>query len=288
MNVDDAVAWLYVPATRPDRFAKAFEAADAIVVDLEDAVLPSARAAARANLTSLAELSGKPIVVRVNAVDSEDFSRDIAVVRPELDAGVIQGIRLPKVASADDVDRAADALGGGLGGRNDPLLICQLESARGILRAFDIAAHPAVHSVMLGEADLRADLGLPRGTGGDAGLALARQTVVLAARANGLGSPVASSYTDVTDDDGLRASTMLMRELGFHGRSCLHPRQVEIVRQVFAPSETDIAWARSVLDAARSAAGDGSAALALCDGSFVDPAVERQAAAILRVAGDSR
>lgn len=276
------LAWLYVPASRPDRFAKAHAAGDGIVVDLEDAVLPAAREDARTTLASLSDLVGKPIVVRVNAVDSDDFSRDIAAVAPLIASGAVQAIRLPKVASRDDVDRAADATTAWPGERR---LICQLESARGVHEAFEVAAHPATLGVMLGEADLRADLGLPRGTGGDAGLALARQTVVLASRANGLGSPVASSYTDLTDEDGLRTNTELLRELGFRGRSCLHPRQVDVVRRVFAPTGADIEWARSVLTAARTAQGEGSGALALGDGSFVDSAVERQAHEILRSAG---
>jgi citrate lyase subunit beta/citryl-CoA lyase len=286
MNLDEVMAWLYVPANRPDRFAKAQAAADGVVVDLEDAVLPSAREGARASLASLGDLpgsdrSGKPIVVRVNAVDSDDFARDIAAVTPLVLAGVVQAIRLPKIATAADVEVAAAATASWPDARR---LICQLESARGIHEAFEVAAHPAVLGVMLGEADLRADLGLPRGTGGDTGLALARQTVVLASRANGLGSPVASSYTDLTDEAGLRANTELMRELGFRGRSCLHPRQVEIVRQVFAPTPADIEWARSVLAAAASAEKQGSGAVALDDGSFVDLAVELQARNILRAA----
>jgi citrate lyase subunit beta/citryl-CoA lyase len=279
VNLDDVLAWLYVPATRPDRFAKAHVVADGVAVDLEDAVLPAARDGARANLASLRSLSGKPIVVRVNAVDSDDFARDIAAVAPLIGAGVVQAIRIPKIATAADVDRAAEATASWPEERR---LICQLESARGVHEAFEVAAHPAVIGVMLGEADLRADLELPRGTQGDAGLALARQTVVLASRANGLGAPVASSYTDLADEEGLRANTELMRELGFRGRSCLHPRQVDVVRRVFAPSPADIEWARSVLAAVVSAEGQGSGAVALDDGSFVDSAVERQAREILR------
>ena len=282
MNLTDVVAWLYVPASRPDRFAKAHAAGDGVVVDLEDAVLPSARAAARANLASLASLAGTPIVVRVNAVDSADFALDVAAVAPLIRAGVVHAIRVPKVESLADVERAAEATGDWPVERR---LICQLESARGVHAAFEVAGHPAVAGIMLGEADLRADLGLPRGTGGDLGLALSRQTVVLASRATGLGAPVASSYTDLSDDAGLRANTELMRELGFRGRSCLHPRQVDIVREVFAPTPADIAWARSVLAAAESAERQGSGAVALGDGSFVDPAVERQARDILRRAG---
>ncbi len=279
MNLQDVVAWLYVPASRPDRFAKAHAAGDGVVVDLEDAVLPSARAEARSALAGLLDLGGTPIVVRVNEVGSDDFARDLDAVAPLIAAGAVHAIRVPKVATADDVERAAAATSGWPGERR---LICQLESARGVHNAFEIAGHPAVAAVMLGEADLRADLGLPRGTGGDAGLALARQTVVLASRANGLGAPVASSYTDLSDEIGLRANTELMRELGFGGRSCIHPRQVAVVREVFAPTAADVAWARSVLGAAGSAAGAGSGAITLEDGSFVDPAVERQARGILR------
>ena len=282
MNLTEVIAWLYVPASRPDRFAKAHEAGDGVVVDLEDAVLPSAREAARGTLDGLLQLSGKPVVVRVNAVGSEDFALDLAAVAPLVRAGAVHAIRVPKIESLADVQRAADATADWPVERR---LICQLESARGVHAAFEVAGHPAVAGIMLGEADLRADLGLPRGTGGDLGLALSRQTVVLASRAGGLGAPVASSYTDLGDEPGLRANTELMRELGFRGRSCLHPRQVGVVREVFAPTAADVEWARSVLAGAASAGGKGSGAVALGDGSFVDPAVERQARDILRLAG---
>ncbi len=279
MNTDGVVAWLYVPGSRPELFAKAHAAADGIVVDLEDAVLPSARERARGMLDSLGSLSGKPIVVRVNEVGSADFARDLAAVRPLVTSGIVQAIRIPKVDTRAEVDEAARAVADWPVERP---IICQLESARAIHGAFEIAGHPAVRGVMLGEADLRADLGLPRDSTGEGGLALARQTVVLASRANGLGAPVASAFTGAADADRLREDTELMRQLGFHGRSCVHPRQVPVVREVFAPDPADLAWAREVVDAAEAARTRDAAAVALGDGTFVDPAVERQARDLLR------
>ena len=281
MRTDGVVAWLYAPASRPELFAKARAAADGVVIDLEDAVLPAARAGARRHLAALEDTDGTPVVVRVNAVGSPDFALDIAVVTPLVACGAVQAVRVPKVATRADVETAARAVEGWPVERP---LICQLESARSVHEAFEIAAHPAVRGIMLGEADLRADLGLPRGGAADAGLALARQTVVLASRASGLGAPVGSAFTRLDDLDGLRASTELQRDLGFRGRSCLHPRQVAIEREVFAPSEADVAWAGAIVAAAEEARSRGSAATTLGDGSFVDPAVERRAREILRTA----
>ncbi|MFD2768043.1 HpcH/HpaI aldolase/citrate lyase family protein [Micromonospora eburnea] len=277
-----ALAWLYVPATRPDRFMKAAAAADGVVVDLEDAVHPTQRSAARAGLAdAIGAGLGVPTVVRINSPSSPDFAADVAAVGPLVRAGAIVAVRVAKVDSANDAYRAAEATADwGLERR----LICQLESARAIAAAHEIAAVPGVHSLMLGEADLRADLGLARGTTDDEGLTLARQTAVLAARAAGLPAPVASAYVNVTDIDGLAASSRRLRALGFLGRSCIHPTQVAMVRDAFRPTTADVAWARSVLDGAR-AAGDGQRAVSvLADGSFVDAPVVRQAEMIVALA----
>jgi citrate lyase subunit beta / citryl-CoA lyase len=283
MNLDEVTAWLYAPASRPELFAKARAAADGVVVDLEDAVLPSERAGARANLSRVEHSPETPVVVRVNPVGSDDFLLDVEAVTPLVRAGAVEAVRVTKVTTLADVDAAAEAVADWPVERP---LICQLESARGVREAFAIAEHPAVAGIMLGEADLRADLGLPRGAAGIPGLTLARQTVVLASRAAGLPAPVASAFTQLDDAEGLRADTAALRDLGFHGRSCLHPRQVGVVREVFAPTADDVAWATAVVAAAEDAGRRGRGATTLDDGSFVDPAVERRARRILR--GTSR
>lgn len=274
-----ALAWLYVPATRPDRFAKAAAAADGVVIDLEDAVHPAHRPAARAGLAeAIGAGLGVPTVVRVNPPSSVDFAADIEAVGPLVRAGVVAAVRVAKVASAADARRAADATADwGI----DRRLICQLESAAAVAAAHEIAAVPGVHSLMLGEADLRADLGLPPGTGADDGLALARQTVVLAARAAGRPAPVASAYVNIHDTEGLAASSRRLRALGFLGRSCVHPAQVAPVRAAFRPTDAEVEWARNVL---ARAAETAQAVSVLADGSFVDAPVVRQAELVVALA----
>ena len=279
---EHALAWLYVPATRPDRFAKAAAAADGVVIDLEDAVHPAERAEARARLAEvIGDGFGTPTVIRVNSPSSTDFAADIAAVTPLVHSGAVSAVRVAKVDSAADAERAAATTAHwGLERR----LICQLETARAIRDAHAIAAVPGVHSLMLGEADLRADLGLPRGTANGAGLTLARQTVVLAARAAGLPSPLASAYVNISDLEGLAADSRGQRALGFLGRSCIHPAQVAAVREAFQPSPDDVEWARSVIASAGSMDAAGSGVATLADGSFIDAPVVRQAETIFALA----
>lgn len=281
-TLESTLAWLYVPATRPDRFVKAAAVADGVVIDLEDAVHPSERVAARAGLAeALGEGLGVPTVVRLNSPEHPDFVLDVAAVTPLVLAGVIDAVRVAKVDSADAAQQAADATASW---GEHPRLICQLETARAVRDAHAIAAVDGVHSIMLGEADLRADLGLPRGTGSDVGLLLARQTVVLAARAAGLPSPLASAYVNIADAEGLAADSRRQRDLGFLGRSCIHPHQVDTVRGAFAPSEADLVWATAILERAAGMETGGSGVATLADGSFIDAPVIRQAAAIVAIA----
>lgn len=277
----EATTWLYVPASRAlDLLPKAVASADGVVLDLEDAVHPSHRAAARALVVdALTTAQPVPVAVRVNRVGSDDFRADVATVGPLLEAGRVQCVRLPKVESAAEVEAAWAAIGPFSG---VPHLVPLLESALGVRNAHEVAAADGVAALTLGESDLRADLGLPRGDAADEGLLLARLTVVLASRAARLPSPTASVYANVADTDGLRASCVELRRLGFHGRSVIHPRQVAVVREAFAPTDGEIAWAAGVIDRAEDMEDDGLGAAALADGSLVDPAIVRQAVLILQ------
>lgn len=275
--------WLYVPAARiPDLLTKALAAADGVIIDLEDATHPSQRPEARELVASLASLRAQPpsghpalLAVRVNQVGSADFVRDIAAVGPLLAAGVVTDVYLPKVESAADVCAALEMTARFAQGRRH--LGCLIESARGVRFAHEIAEAPGVTGISLGEADLRADLGLPRGGRADDGLLLARLTVVLAARAAGLPAPRGSVFANIRDEAGLRSSCEELRRLGFHGRSVIHPGQVAIVREVFAPTQTELEWARAVVERAGDMEVAGTASVALADGSFIDPAIVRQA-----------
>ncbi len=273
--------WLYVPASRLDSLlVKATASADAVVIDLEDAVHPDQRPTARELIAQCLSPQDVPVDLRINETGSEDFARDVETVAQV--ARRLSGVRLPKVDTAEDARAAVDAMAALF---DRPFLVCQLESARGVANAQAIAAVAGVQSIMLGESDLRADLRIPRGE--DAGLALARQTVVLASRAAGLEPPIGSVFPQIDDEAGLRASTELLRAYGFMGRSCVHPRQVPTIRQVFAPSEAEIAWAREVVSATKAMGRSSEGAAKLDDGSFIGPAIERQARDILRRSGQA-
>jgi citrate lyase subunit beta / citryl-CoA lyase len=267
-------SWLYVPGTRPDRFATAAASgADAVVIDLEDAVPPDAKDAAReAAAEGVPGGADVPLYVRINHPRSPWAEDDVAAVA----GSNLAGIRVPKVEDPGEVRMVA----GWLRDAGTPVpLHCLIESALGVERAYAIScADPLVAGLVLGEADLAADLG----TTDDDGLRYARSRCVVAARAAGLPAPVQAAYPNVPDLDGLRASCEMGRRLGFLGRSAIHPRQVPVINAAYTPTAAEVADARALLDAAERRAGE---AFVLPDGRFVDPAVAEQARRTLEIAG---
>ncbi|MDI3402961.1 HpcH/HpaI aldolase/citrate lyase family protein [Streptomyces cavernicola] len=259
------LTWLYVPGDRPATVAKALASrADAVVVDLEDAVAPDRKEYAR---TATAELlTGRhqvPVHVRVNALDSPYAGADLLAL-----TGLpgLAGLRLPKVTDPGQVVRVAEL--------TDSLpLFALLESALGIERAYAVAtAHAALRGLGVGEADLRADLGAS-----DSGLDWARSRVVCASRAAGLAPPAQSVHPDILDLDGLAASCARGRALGFLGRAAIHPRQLPVIERAYLPDPAEVAAAEEIVKAADSESG----ALALPDGRFVDAAVVTGARRVL-------
>ena len=295
-------SYLYAPGSRPDVLRKALRAgADAVILDLEDAVVPGEKVTARRHVADLlaeladglgaelaaertAERAGRPpcqVHVRINRTDTGFDLDDLrAVVGPALTA-----LRLPKVESADQVRFLAEVLSeresrAGLAAGSVGLYPV-VESARGVFAAGSIAAAPRVIRLGLGVADLLADVGA-RGDGGSL-TDHARAHLVLAGRAAGAGAPVDSVFTDLHDTDGLRRQATAARDLGFSGKSVLHPRQVPVVNEVFAPGAEELAEARAVLAAAELAARRGVGALTV-DGRFVDEAVVARARALIAMA----
>ncbi|MFC5061190.1 HpcH/HpaI aldolase/citrate lyase family protein [Actinomycetospora atypica] len=257
-GVGEARSWLYVPGHRPDLVAKALAGpADAVVVDLEDAVPAAAKATARDVVGTLA--ADGPLWARMNPDDEADADA--------LACAAVDGVRVPKATDPGAVARLADRIG-------KPLHLL-LESALGVERAFALAtAHPLVVMLSLGESDLAADLRVTdRGA-----LEWARQRVVVASRAAGLASPVAPVWTDLPDLDGLAADSTRARDRGFWGRSVIHPRQIPVVHEAFRVTTDELARARALLDATGS---DGESAYRDADGRFVDPAVVAGARAVL-------
>ncbi|MGP3919809.1 HpcH/HpaI aldolase/citrate lyase family protein [Nonomuraea sp. 10N515B] len=253
------VTWLYVPGDRPERFAKAVASgADVVIIDLEDAVAPARKDEARANAAAYlrAGTTGVPVHVRINDLATERGQADLAAVG-ELAAAV----RVPKVESAAVLDMVAGARAYAL-----------LESAAGIVAARDIAAHPRVAGVALGEQDLAAELSITD----ESAMNHLRLQVVLAAAAAGLPPVSMSVYPHVNDEAGLVASCRAGRALGLFGRTAIHPRQIPAIRRAFRPTEEEAARAAEIVEAAEHAERSGIGAVALPDGRFADaPIVAR-------------
>lgn len=274
------IAALYLPATRPDRFIKALiSGADAVILDLEDAVPAGAKDSARAEAVRLLKdrsraRLGAVVHVRINSLSSPWWSRDAAALaelaerkpgdRPD-------AVRVPKVESPEQVRAVAESLGGEIP------LYCLIESARGLEAAYEIAgAHPSVAGVALGEADLAGDLGVA-----EAGLAWARSRLVVAARAAGLPSPALSAYPRLDDEAGLYESCVAGRRLGFLGRSVLHPKQIPAVIRAFTPDAAEVEAAEATLDTLGHADIMEGGTAVLADGSFVDRAMAQTASRTL-------
>lgn len=269
------LTWLYVPADRPDRFRRALgSGADVVIVDLEDAVAVAHKDIARENVRALlAAPTSTPLVVRINDIRSPWAAADCAMLA---DARNLTGVRVPKVESADDVHAVRTALRS----RALPLQLL-IESARGLEAAFAIArADPNVASLGLGEADLRSDLGV----GDDDGLLWSRSRVVVAARAAGLPPPAMSVYTKLDDPEGLAASCLRGRALGFVGRAAIHPRQLSVIVTCFLPTEAEVAAARELVDLLGAAAAGGQGGGILSDGRFVDRAMLEGAERVVALA----
>lgn len=270
------LTWLYVPGDRPGVVAKALRSgADVVLVDLEDAVAPDRKEYAR---SATAELLADPapgpvpVHVRVNALDGPLAGADVRALTglPGLGA-----LRLPKVTGPAELERVARWTE--QAGHRPPPLYALLESALGVERAYEIAtARPAPCGIALGEADLRADLGVA----GTPGLAYARGRTVVAARAAGLAPPPQSVYPDVRDTEGLAASCAEGRAAGFVGRTAIHPRQLPVIERAYRPTAEEVESAQQIVRAAETEAG----ALALPDGRFVDTAVVAAATRTLELA----
>ena len=281
-------AHLFAPGSNERVLAKVFAAgADAVVLDLEDAVAPAAKIEARGLVAAaLAARSGcdcPRVAVRINGVDTAWWQDDLrAVVGPALHL-----VRVPKAESAEQL-RAVDALlrslefergltAGSIG------LVATIESARGVLLAADMASVGRLRGFAFGAADFTRDINADPAAA-DLATLYARQRLVLVSRALNLDAPIASVYTQVKDLDGLRRTTEEARALGFFGRSCIHPSQVSVIQDVFTPAADRVAAARAMLAAWDEAMARGTAAFTMPDGQFVDEAIIRRSRAIVALA----
>ena len=266
--------FLFVPGTRPERFAKALDSgAGGVIIDLEDAVAAEdkdmARNAIRAAWPSFTAEQKKRLVIRSNSPGSKFYSADL-ILAQELDVACLL---IPKSESVDEMNGAALVL-------PNTALIPMIETAIGLDHLREIANSNQVIRLALGNLDLQADLGMvcdPQETE----LQTARYQIVLASRVAQIAPPI-DGVTPSTDDvvriqdDAERAKRM-----GFGGKLCIHPKQVGIVKAAFMPSEEEVAWAKRVIEA--DAASKGGAVK--LDGRMIDRPVVLLAQRTIAIAG---
>jgi citrate lyase subunit beta/citryl-CoA lyase len=255
-------SYLYAPGHNAKLLDRVYDAgADAVVLDLEDAVPVGAKETARAMVAETLET--RPAWVRVNAVGTSQCEADLDAV-----AHGALGIRLPKVQSAKDAQWVADRVPG-------LPLICAIETARGVLAAAEIASVDAVRNLSIGLIDLRRDLDLGAG---HLETLYVRSYLVIVSRAAGIGPPIDTVYPHTDDLSALRSDAEFARSLGFFGKSVIHPRQLPVVHAVFTSTEEEVAWAEEVLDAFECSGGQ---AVRLPTGEFVGAPVAARARRLL-------
>jgi citrate lyase subunit beta/citryl-CoA lyase len=276
---------LFVPAMRQRTIESAARsAADAAIIDLEDAVAADGKAAARELArSSLAKLraAGKVTMVRVNGIDS-GLTRDdvMAVVCGELDAVVLPKVSAPQdLRDLDVLLREAEMAAGVRPGSVGVVPI--IESARAVLRCEAIAqAVDRLMGIAIGGEDYTADIGVERDADG-LSLQHIRGVVVQVAVAYGL-TPIDTPYIDYRDAEGLERDSRVARAIGLKGKFVIHPDQVDSVNSVFSPNEREIAQARRIVHAYEERV-DGAAAISV-DGRMVDAPVVERARALLALA----
>ena len=266
---------LYVPAHRADLWSKAGRtAADALILDLEDGTPLARRAEATGIVDTLVhDFSGRAQVCVRIACDHDglDLLRRLSCL-PR-----VSHVMLAKAERPDDLLEVAEVLHRA---GSPAALVPIIESAIGLQKVSDLADSARVCRIQLGEADLRASLRIPTSTHIDLALLAARSTIVTTSAASGLHRPTGSVSTQYRDLTALRTDSAMLRDLGFFGRTCIHPAQVAVVNEVFTPSPDEVASARAMLEGAPT----GGGAHVGPDGSMVDEAVLRSAREVLAAA----
>ncbi|OWY36780.1 HpcH/HpaI aldolase/citrate lyase family protein [Herbaspirillum aquaticum] len=272
-HITTASSYLFVPANRPERYERALESgADAVIVDLEDAVALPQKEEARATLARWLRGNGPQprLWVRINAADTVWHGDDLLTFSALSMAGIV----LPKAEDPKTLSAIARRLGPGRG------LIALIESAAGLAAMREIAAVPGVQRLAFGSIDAQVDLGMQCGPEEEE-LMHFRIEMVMASRLAGIAPPIDGVTTDFNDDALLTRMVQRARRMGFGAKLCIHPRQVEAVRRGFMPSEQELVWAEEVMAAVR--ASDGGA-ISL-KGKMIDKPVILQAEKFLHQAG---
>ena len=279
---------LYLPGNSPNMLVRGhLFGSDGIIMDLEDAVAMSEKDAARTMVSKFlrrGDFGSTEVTVRINGVDTEYWKKDLEAVVPHKR---LDGIRLPKADSPQiikDVDEELSRLEDKYGIEQGHIkLFCILETAYGIWHAYDVAtASKRVAAILPGGEDLVADLKTSRTPEGTE-LEWSRRMIVIAARAAGVDA-IDLMFPRVTDDEGLRKDAQFSKDLGFDGKSVIHPNQIPIIHQIFTPTEKEIEKAQRIIAAAEDAKARGLGTVSV-DGRMVDIPVVKRAHYILIKAG---
>lgn len=277
---------LFLPGNNPNMLINSGSlGADAVIFDLEDAVSPDQKDAARIlvrNTLKYMDLKGCERIVRINSIDTPYWQKDIDTVAPFAPELIL----LPKTGTAEDVRTACAYITEAeqrLGlAQNTIGLMPLIETALGVENAFAIAsADPRVQALFLGAEDLTADLQCKRTKEGQE-IAYARSRLVTAARAAGV-DVYDTPFTDVNDDEGIEVDTAYAKALGFTGKSSISPRHVEVINRVFSPTLAEIEYAHEVMEVIAQAKAQGKGAIAL-HGKMVDAPIVARAQRTLQMA----
>lgn len=282
---------LYTPGHRASLVARVLDGGlpatpDLALLDLEDGVPAAEKENARGVLAdAIAPSRGRALrYVRIGRSSSDAAQADLAaVVRPGLDGVVVPKVeRAEELATVDEMLRQRERAAGVA--ERSVRVIAAIETAAGLLEAPRIACGPRVIGLMFGSEDFAADLGLPAHREGEAAeLIYARSAIVVAAAAARV-LAFDGIWANFKDDAGLRADALRGRRLGFAGRQCIHPDQIAIVNEIYAPSEEEIAHARRVVSAFDDGIDRGLGAVAL-DGEMLDAPIVERARRTLKMAG---
>lgn len=262
---------MFVPGNNPGMMADAhIYGPDSIMLDLEDSVTMAEKDTARLlvyNALKSVDYGTTEMVVRINPLNTPYGKKDIeAVVKAGVDV-----IRMPKTETAEEVkevEREIERVEAELGCMGRTRIMAAIESTLGVVNAYAIAtASPRMMGIALGAEDYCANLKAQRTPGGDE-LRLARETIVVAARAAGIDA-LDTVYSNLNDMETFRAEVEYIKTLGFDGKSIINPRQIEVVNEVFAPKEKEIAKARAIVAAIKEAEAKGSGVISL-NGKMVD------------------
>jgi citrate lyase subunit beta/citryl-CoA lyase len=255
-------SYLFVPADRPERFDKALNSgADAIIIDLEDAVAPAAKDAARPALVNWLAAHSEPLQkvwIRVNAAGTAWHEADVALAAGSAVAGIV----LPKAERPEEVHAVIARL------TSDQQLLPIIESAVGLQWMREIAVLDKVQRLMFGSLDLQLDLGM-QCDADETELAHFRMELVLASRLAGIAPPVDGVCVGLDDEAALASAVARAKRMGFRAKLCIHPRQLAVVNQGFLPALEELVWARKIVAAVSES---GGAAISV-DGKMVDAPV---------------